>query len=51
MPAIGVIIGLIALVLASRLALVIGAIWFVIGIIVALVQTRRPDPASRSATP
>jgi amino acid transporter len=51
MPAIGVIIVLIALVLASRLALVIGAIWFVVGIIVAVVQSRRPDPASRSATP
>jgi len=51
MPAIGVIIVLIALVLASRLALVIGAIWFVVGIIVAVVQSRRPDPAGRSATP
>ncbi|MBO0810496.1 MAG: APC family permease [Microlunatus sp.] len=46
-PVIGVAIVLIALVLASRLALIIGAVWFVIGLVVALVQRGRiADPLS-----
>ncbi|MDN5803379.1 MAG: APC family permease [Microlunatus sp.] len=40
-PLIGGIIVLITLILASRLALLIGAIWLLIGIIVAIMQQRR----------
>jgi amino acid transporter len=40
-PIIGGVIVLITLALASRLALLIGAVWFVIGIIAILIQSRR----------
>ena len=44
-PVIGGIIVVITLALASRLALLIGAVWFVIGAVVILVQRRGPtDP-------
>lgn len=45
-PAIGVLIVVVALVLASRLALIIGAIWFVIGTVAALIQRRRAEGVS-----
>lgn len=40
-PVIGALIVLVALVLASRPALIIGAIWILIGLVVAIVQRRR----------
>jgi amino acid transporter len=46
-PVAGALIVLVALVLASRLALIIGAIWFVIGFIIAFTQRHRVDTAQQ----
>jgi amino acid transporter len=50
-PAVGVLIVVVALVLASRPALVIGAGWFVIGVVAALVQLRRSGRGQSEVSP
>lgn len=51
LPVIGAAIVLIALVLASRPALIIGAGWLIIGLVIAVVQSRRSDQPGSAQGP